>query len=180
MHEEWRDIEGYEGLYQVSSLGRVRSLKRFNVNTGEYENRLRILKSTFNKRGYKMVTLINRTVRKSKTVHRLVAQAFIPNPNNLPQVNHKDENKENNSVGNLEWCDNAYNHGYGTRIERCAAKLKKKVIQYSLDGGFMAEYDGVRDAVKANGFKANSSISECCTGKRKTAYGYIWRYKEAE
>lgn len=180
MEEVWKDIAGYEGLYQVSNLGRVKSLKKFNVNTGEYEGRVKLLKATYNRRGYPVVTLIDRTIRKGKTIHRLVAQAFIENPHNLPQVNHKDENKKNNNASNLEWCDNSYNHDYGTRIERCAAKLKKKVVQYSLSGVFIAEYDGVRDAAKANGFKANSSISECCVGKRQTAYGYIWKYKEAE
>lgn len=180
MQEVWKDVVGYEGLYQVSNMGRVKSLKRFNVNTGKYEPREKMLKLSYNKRGYPMVMLINKTIRKGKVVHRLVAEAFIPNPEHLPQVNHKDENKENNKVENLEWCDNAYNHNYGTRIERCAEKLKKKVVQYSVGGTFIAEYDGVRDAALINGFRASSSISECCAGKRKTAYGYIWRYKEAE
>lgn len=180
MQEVWKDINGYEGLYQVSNLGRVKSLERFNVNTGNYESRERFLKLSYNKRGYPTVTLINRTKRVLKTIHRLVAEAFVPNPNNLPQVNHKDEIKTNNNADNLEWCSNSYNHDYGTRTERCAEKLKKKVVQYSLSGSYIAEYDGVRDVARLNGFKANSCISECCAGKRKTAYGYIWRYKEAE
>ena len=180
MEEVWKDIAGYEGLYQVSNLGRVKSLKGFNLNTGCYESRVKILKLSHNRRGYPMVMLIDKTERKGKTVHRLVAEAFIPNHENLPQVNHKDEDKRNNHVSNLEWCSNAYNHDYGTRIERCAEKLKKKIIQYSLDNSFIAEYDGVRDAAKVNGFKASSSISECCSGKRKTAYGYVWKYKEAK
>lgn len=180
MQEVWKDIAGYEGLYQVSNHGRVKSLERFNVNTGSYELRERMLKLSHNKRGYPMVMLINKTNRKGKAVHRLVAEAFIPNPDCLPQVNHKDENKNNNCVDNLEWCDNSYNHNYGTRIERCAAKLKKKVVQYSIGGVFIAEYEGIRDAAKANNFKSCSCISECCNEKRKTAYGYIWKYKEAE
>lgn len=180
MKEIWKDIPGYEGLYQVSNLGNINSLKKYNVNTGIYEEREKILKKSYDKRGYQTITLINKTKRKTRTVHRIVAEAFIPNPNDLPQVNHKDEDKTNNCADNLEWCDNLYNYNYGTRIERVTAKLKKKVKQYSLNGILIAEYDGIRDAAKINGFKASSCISECCKGKRKTAYGYIWKYKEVE
>ena len=167
-------IKNFEDFYEITDKGEIITLKR-----DKYIKKEKITKGYKNKKGY-LVFDFRRKGGKVMLVHRLVAEAFLPNPKKLPQVNHKDENKENNFVSNLEWCDNSYNHDYGTRIERCAAKLKKKVVQYSLCGAFIAEYDGVRDAARLNGFKANSCISECCVGKRKTAYGYIWRFKEAE
>ena len=117
MNEEWRDIEGYEGLYQVSNLSRVRSL---NYNkTGQIKEL-----SYAKRRGYLGVTLYKNGKPKTFTVHRLVARMFIPNPNNYPQVNHKDENKINNNVSNLEWCTVLYNNCYGTRLKRVSDKNK--------------------------------------------------------
>ena len=113
MNEEWRDIEGYEGLYQVSNLGRVKSL-----NCRGHKGCIGILTPRFDGKGYEMVALYKEGKARNTKVHRLVAQAFIPNPNNYPQVNHKDEDKTNNCVDNLEWCDTQYNNTYGTRIER--------------------------------------------------------------
>lgn len=180
MQEIWKDIAGYEGLYQVSNLGNVRSLERYNVNVGEYQQRTRLLKQVSDKRGYKTVTLIKRKNRKTTTVHRLVAGAFLPNPDNLPQVNHKDENKKNNTVQNLEWCENNYNYNYGTRVERVTKKLQKPILQFDEHGKLLNEFDGLRAAQRALNLTSSSSISECCNGKRQTAYGYIWKYKEAE
>lgn len=118
MQEIWKDIPNYEGLYQVSNLGRVKVLDRY-VNSGIKDNnkvkrKEQILKQ-YMKRGYFQVTLIHNNQRHYFNVHRLVAIAFIPNPNKYPQVNHKDENKLNNFVDNLEWCDAKYNCNYGTR-----------------------------------------------------------------
>lgn len=113
--EEWRSIQGYEGLYEVSSYGRVKSLERYKSNNGGIQLlKEKILRPHNTKKGYLTVQLRN----KRFTVHRLVAQAFIPNPDNLPQVNHKDEDKTNNNVTNLEWCTAKYNSNYGTAIER--------------------------------------------------------------
>lgn len=119
MQEEiWKDIEGYEGIYQVSNLGNVRVLDRIVnsaiKNNDKVKRKGQILKQ-YNKRGYLQVTLTVSNKRKYFNVHRLVAQAFIPNPNNLPQVNHRDENPKNNCVNNLEWCSAKYNANYGTR-----------------------------------------------------------------
>ena len=108
-------------------------------------------------------------------VHRLVALAFLPNPDNLPQVNHKDENKTNNMVGNLEWCSKSYNINYGTRNERTAKANWKSIKQFTKDGFFLKEYPSMKEASRQTGFY-KSAISSCCKGKRKSAYGYIWRY----
>ena len=106
MMEEWRAVPGYEGLYEVSNTGNIKSLIKN-----------KIIKYFINKKGYRLVSLSKNGIIKKFSVHRLVAQAFIPNPDNLPQVNHKDEDKTNNNVDNLEWCDAKYNTNYGHRTE---------------------------------------------------------------
>ena len=118
--EEWRDIEGYEGLYQISSLGRVKSFPRPTTPGG-------ILKINKRKDGYCSVMLCKNGKTKRFSVHRLVAQAFIPNPNNLPIIIHKDENHSKNIVDNLEWCDNKYNGNYGTVKERIGQASRKRI-----------------------------------------------------
>ena len=119
--EIWCPIRGYEGIYEVSDQGRVKS-----IGYGKE----RILRPVRNNNGYLLVGLRKNREQKWYLVHRLVAQAFIPNPDNLPQVNHKDENKTNNSVQNLEWCDRKYNCNYGTRNQR----ISKPVLQFTKDG----------------------------------------------
>ena len=132
--EIWKDIPNYEGLYQASNLGNVRSLDKI-VNAGnqfgckfKITKKGKVLKQHINKYGYKRVTLIVDNKAKNFQSHRLIAQTFIPNPNNLPQVNHKDENKLNNKVENLEWCDSCYNINYGNRNKLVAEKLKKYML----------------------------------------------------
>ena len=168
MNEEWRDIKGYEGLYQVSNLGRVRSL---NYNKTRQIKELSYAK----RRGYLGVTLYKNGKPKTFTVHRLVARMFIPNPNNYPQVNHKDENKSNNDVKNLEWCTNEYNHNYGTRNERVGKSLSKKVICITTGEIF----NSMREACRKYNI-SSGSMTECCQGKRKTAGGYKWEYFKEE
>ena len=178
MEEVWKDIVDYEGLYQVSNLGNVKSLN-FN-HTGKEQ----ILKPHKDKGGYLRVDLCKDGKRNGKLIHRLVAQAFIPNDDLFKtEINHKDENKENNVWSNLEWCDMSYNNNYGTHQERCAKarlnhpKLSKKVNQYSLDGKtFIQSFHSAMEIQRQLGF-ANTHISDCCLGKRKSAYGFMWKYK---
>ena len=171
----WKDIEGYEGLYQVSNMGRVRSLTRNNI----------ILKKTITNRGYERVPLYKNKKSKLFRVHRLVANAFIPNPDNLPQVNHKDENKLNNCVDNLEWCTQEYNQNYGTISIRKSQKLlnhkneSKIVLQYTLDGTFVKEWKSIKDVQRNLGFD-HANISKGCRGKQAHGYSYIWKYKNEE
>ena len=153
-----RDVVGYEGLYAVTSCGKVWS----------YKNK-KFLESSANKRGYLRVNLYKNGKLKNFLVHRLVAEAYIPNPDNLPQVNHKDECKTNNCLQNLEWCNAKYNANYGTRNER----YKKPILQFDLKGNFIREWPSATDVGK----EVKSHICHCLNGDRKTAIGYIWKYK---
>lgn len=168
--EIWKNIPNYDGLYQISNLGRIRSLYKYKGINNIMGQRI--------KKGYCTIGLRKQGKRKWYQVHRLVAQTFIPNPDNLPQVNHKDENKLNNNVENLEWCTVAYNNTYGTRIQKVISKTSKKILQYDLEGNFIKEYKSISNAAKDNKIKSLSNITMCCQGKWKQAGGYIWKYKE--
>lgn len=128
MQEIWKDIKNYEGLYKVSNLGNVKSLPK---KAGRSNRKEKILNFNKNSKGYLRVELSKDKKRKQCLVHRLVAETFIPNYNNLPQINHKDENKENNYIDNLEWCDNKYNNNYGTRNQRLSISHKIRKGVYS-------------------------------------------------
>lgn len=168
--EEWRPISGYEGLYEVSNWGRVRSFK-WNSNG-------RIL-SPCNRRGYYYVELCKDRKEKRYHVHRLVATAFIPNPNNLPEVNHKDEDKGNNHVTNLEWCDRSYNIVYGTRTQRMVEKLSIPVVALDKNGNLVSEFESIREASRVTGIH-QGSICGCCNHKYgyKSVKSFIFRYKD--
>lgn len=175
--EYWKPVVGYEGLYMVSNWGRARSFDQWvkGKNGSIRFCKGRILKLSTNNQGYLLVTLYKNGKVKKFLVHRLVAEAFLPNPDNLPEVNHKDENKLNNVVSNLEWCNRTYNNNYGTRNEKVAKKCSKPVVQYTLDGKFVREWKSIQECGK-NGFH-QGNISACCRGKRKTHKGFIWKYK---
>ena len=164
--EFWKPVLGYEGHYQVSNFGRVKSI-RFGKE--------RILKPFTNKDGYLLVTLSKNGTHKKFQVHRLVALHFLPNPDNLPEVNHKDENKLNNNAENLEWCNRKFNINYGTRNKRIGKSNSKKVLQYTLDGEFVREWESTAECER-NGYN-HGAVSDCCRGKRKTHKDFIWRYK---
>ena len=153
-----KDIKGYEGLYGITSCGKVWS----------YRNK-KFLVPRANSKGYLRVELCRDGQKKWYRVHRLVAEAYIPNPENFPQVNHKDENKANNCLQNLEWCDAKYNINYGTRND----KIKKPILQFSLDGEFIREWECAYDVRN----EVNGNICNCLKGKIPSAYGYIWKYK---
>lgn len=166
MEEVWKEIDD---RYSVSNLGRVKS---------NYANKEKILKPFLNKRGYLMVDIRHPGYRKSISVHRLVATAFIPNPDNLPEVNHKDEIKTNNSVDNLEWCTLQYNCNYGTRNERKGLACRKKI--YSIDPDGNIEYFNSRNEAGERLCIDPTSISKALkkNGKNKTAGGRYWFYDD--
>ena len=177
--EKWMPIKGFEGVYEVSSLGNVRSLdrERKNHSGGTAKIKGKTLKPHKNSNNnYLLVNLRHDGIENKCLVHRLVAEAFIPNPNGLPQVNHKDENVRNNRTDNLEWCDQYYNNHYGTARERIEAKRRIPVMQYIGDT-LIAEYPSAREAARVLG-KSEAAISRCCNGIYKTAYGFRWRYKK--
>lgn len=159
MEEIWKDIEGYPN-YQVSNMGRVKSL---NYKCTKSE---KILKTHPQRGGYLLVKLSYKDKPKQFQVHRLVAQAFLPNTDNLPQVNHKDKNKQNNCVENLEWCTAEYNTDYS-----CA----KPIIQFTKDDEFVRKWDKIKLVEKELGIR-HSNITACCKGRKKTVGGFIWRY----
>lgn len=161
--EIWKDVPGYEGFYKISSKGRLYSIKKN-----------KILKPYTNKQGYRCIGLQHDNNIYYTSIHRLVAKAFIPNPDNLPQVNHKDENPSNNNVDNLEWCTSQYNINYGNRNNKISAKAQP-VSQYTKDHVFIAEYPSIPYIAKHFNYDY-SFLYKCCKGVRKYAYGYIWEY----
>ena len=165
MKEIWKDIKGYEGLYQISNFGYIKSL-HYSGGTKQ-----KIMKFGKDKDGYLQIILTKNKKHKVYKVHRLVAQTFIPNPDNLPQINHRDENKQNNNVNNLEWCSNKYNSNYGTKNDW----NKKKVAQYDLNGNFIKQYRSIIEASKEIN-KNHSHISQCCHHQRKSSYGFKWEF----
>lgn len=163
MEKIWKEIKGFEGLYEVSNYGEVR-----NIRTK------RVLKGGKTGKGYLGVILYKNGDRKPKTIHRLVMETFSPvEEMDKLQVNHKDECKENNRLDNLEWCDAAYNNNYGTRTERQSKKISKAVC-HEVSGTI---YQSAAEAHRQTGVLA-SHISECCNGKRKTAGGSAWHFVE--
>lgn len=180
MEEIWKDIEGYEGKYEVSNLGHVRSLSLGKITKYRPKHKGRVLKPYLTKYGYHVVDLFYNTGKKRHyLVHRLVADAFIPNPDNLPQVNHKNELKTDNRVENLEWCTLAYNLTYNDRPKRVGKTQGKVVIQLTLDGRILREYESIHEAERVTGI-AFTNISACCIGKKfhSQAGGYRWKYKQ--
>lgn len=163
-NEQWKTInETPCCVYEVSDKGRVRITHKKGCAGGKAGS-VKVFYGYPTKHGYLNLCFGN--------VHHLVAQAFIPNPNNYTEVNHKDEDKHNNTVENLEWCSSNYNANYGTRNQR----IKKPIVQLTMNGEYVAEYDSATDALLALGI-LKQTISSCCHGHRKSAGGYKWMFK---
>ena len=179
-NEVWRDVLGFEGIYQVSNKGNIFSVDRI-VRGKKWGGRT--LKPRPHRNGYLQVELYKNSIRKKKYIHRLVAEAFLPNPNGFPEINHKDEIKTNNCVENLEWCTRKYNNNYGTKIER----LSKKVSAVDIETGEVLTFNSIREAGR-KGY-TRKCVSLACRGVYKnsngkligdghTYRGYRWSYIE--
>lgn len=184
MIEEWKDCVGFEPFYEVSNTGKIRSVA---VYSHKYQRilkrpvpKLKIQETT--KDGYQRVGICFYGKHFHCAVHRLVAQAFIPNPNGFPCINHKDENTQNNNVENLEWCTWKYNSNYGTLPKRISERMQanhptaKIVFQYSIDGKFLKSYCSANEASRMIGSVSGDMITRACRGQAKTAGGYKWSY----
>lgn len=189
--EKFKPIKGYELIYEISNIGRVKALSK-TVSTGfgrfQYYPE-KIMKSNVAGNGYMMVRLTNRSISKSFTLHRLVAIHFIENHDSLPIINHKDGNKINNNVGNLEWCDYSYNltHAYSTGIKTGAWRGKfstnhpktKQIVQLDISGNTIKEWPSANEVASHYGFIANS-LRGVCDHPYKTYKGFRWKYKIVE
>lgn len=178
--EEWRPIKGYEGLYEISNMGRVKRLGRKSITSS---GKVRYLKEALrqpqkSKKGYMNVRLTNKGVYKSFIVHRLVAEAFIENPLNKPQVNHIDEDRSNNRVDNLEWVTCIENNNHGSRNEKISKIQRKPVEGMSLKDKSTLKYKQLKDT-SFDGFN-HLMVSRCCRGIQYKHRGYIWRFLTEE
>lgn len=185
--EEWKTIDGFPN-YEVSNFGNVRSKDRTVLRKGNPATIKGMVLKSRDVKGYMRVVLYNgsRVNHRAYYVHRLVAEAFVPNPNNLPCINHKDEDKKNNNADNLEWCTYKYNSNYGTAIERrvqhqdwdsIAMKKASPIQQIDKSGNVVGTWESMIECERQTGFKC-ATISRCCSGKLKTYKGYIWRKSE--
>ena len=195
MSREWRPVKGYEGFYEVANDGTVRSLPRDTERAGgaivHYEGR--VLTHTFDTRGYHGVTLCKEHKQRRVRVHRLVAEAFVDNPDGKPHVNHLDENKDNNHASNLEWCTPAENDAWGTRNERCKKNRdkqkhresivnsekhrarRKPIIQKAMNGQAVKRWES-RTEIRQAGLN-DWLVVEVCKGRARQAAGYLWEYE---
>ena len=187
MEEIWKDIPGYEKYYMASTLGRIKSKDRVikTVLKGKeikYIKRGRIMTPCLNSGKYLGLPINTDKLKKSENVHRLIAITFLPNPNNLPCVNHKDENKLNNCVDNLEWCTYQHNNVQKNRLAKSLEtfnanpKNRRKVYQYTKDGAFIKEYESVKEATKEMGLKHSSGIYLSCNHNNCYARGFKWSF----
>lgn len=181
--EIWKDVPGYEGRYQVSSEGNVKSLGRVVMRSDgkPYTHKECILEHRINCWGYHTVPLSIRdgaNKQRRYMVHRLVAMAFVPNNNNYPQINHIDGNKGNNTPSNLEWCTNSMNqrHAWKLGLNHYTHKFDIAIMQYDLNGNFVKKWRSIHEAARSFGKKAEGHIWACLNGKRNKCMNYKWKY----
>lgn len=175
--EIWKDIPGYEGYYQASTFGNIKSVERYIDRKGKRIHiKERILSPERTATGYLRVGLYKDGKQRLIRVHKLVAETFLENSKNYKSINHKDENPMNNNVENLEFCNHKYNNNYGSHGEKISKANGKPVMQFDLNGTFIKEFDSAKiAAIKTN---CNSSwIVQCCLGKIKKHKGFLWKYK---
>lgn len=167
MNEIWHKIDDYEDLYEVSNFGNIKSF---------HKGKIKLLKPQMDGWGYLHVFLYKNKKAKIYKVHKLVAKYFIPNKNNFNVINHKDGNKLNNHIDNLEWCTSSYNntHAYKSKLKR---PCFKEIIQYDKNNNYLKLWNGALEVERCLEIN-NSNIIQCCKKRRKTAGGYIWKYKE--
>lgn len=185
MEEIWKEIPGWEGLYMASNTGKIKGICHFVVSKGGCLRRTHsvVLKEKINKFGYLVVRLQDKSTSRDRfyMVHRLIANTFIPNTQNLPFINHKDEDKTNNCVDNLEWCTAKYNVNYGTCQERKieTQRLKhpnmKRIRQISMNGMLIREFISISDAARSVGVD-KTRISRCCHNSNYSCRGFKWEF----
>lgn len=185
--EVWRPVVGWEGLYEVSSHGRVRSVEcdtiRYrNGKPTPYHKRQQLRKQKSTANGYMLVVLHRDSVEKTCLVHRLVAEAFIPNPDNLPEINHKDQDKKNNQTDNLEWCTRKYNMNYGDAHERQRDAVSHPIEQLTMDGQHVAYFRSVKELERLSGGRYYERdirrVAQSKTTRHSSVYGFRWRFVE--
>lgn len=179
--ENWKPVKGYEIFYEVSDKGRIRSLDRVTVfkdgRTRKFFGKILEIKTT-NRSGYLTIGLHDNGSQKTVLVHRLVAEAFVDNPQSYNEVNHIDQDKLNNSAENLEWCTHKENVNHGDEIERGAIKQRRNFKQLDLNGNLIKIWSGFKEMQRETGFQ-RKSVYDCCVGKRDSYKGFRWEYEEA-
>lgn len=187
--EVWKPVVGFENLYQVSDFGRVKRIPlKFKI-VGVKNRRETMLRPEINKWGYAAVSLSYGKVKKMKTVHRVLMEAHVPNPENKRCINHLDGNKLNNNIDNLEWCTHSENSMHASRMGKMRgnqsqlgminekSKLSKPIVQLEISGSFVKFWPSIAEA-RRSGF-CPATIVRCLKGRRPHACGYLWKYKNA-